>query len=100
MKLNLGDYKIESDSNCFVLSAKKIVQPIVKNGKTINKDTVGNERWVAVGYFSQVDKLLEAIPRQILLDNDDLKEISKKLGVLSIKIGGIKMTLEGVIKHE
>ena len=49
---------------------------------------------------SQVDKLLEAIPRQILLDNDDLKEISKKLGVLSIKIGGIKMTLEGVIKHE
>lgn len=32
MKLTIGDYKIESDSNCFSLLAKKIVQPIVKDG--------------------------------------------------------------------
>lgn len=100
MKLNLGDYRIESDSNCFSLSAKKTVQPIVKDGEVVNKENAGTHRWVLIGYYSQVDNLLNAIPRQILLDNDDLKEISKKLGILSIKIGGIKMALEGVIKHE
>lgn len=95
MKLNLGDYKIESDSNCFILKAKKVVQ----ESKLTKEENIGEERWVTVGYFSQVDKLLEAVPRQILLDNDDLKEISKKLGVLSIKIGGIKMALERVVKE-
>lgn len=96
MKLNLGDYRIESDSNCFILKSKKVVQ----ESKLTKEENIGEERWVTVGYYTNIDKLLEDIPRQILLDNDDLKEISKKLGVLSIKIGGIKMALEGAIKHE
>lgn len=96
MKLNLGDYRIESDSNCFILKSKKVVQ----ESKLTKEENIGEERWVTVGYYTNIDKLLEDIPRQILLDNDDLKEISKKLGILSIKIGGIKMALERVVNHE
>lgn len=95
MKINLGDYRIESDSNCFILKSKKVVQ----ESKLTKEENIGEERWVTVGYYTNIDKLLEDIPRQILLDNDDLKEISKKLGVLSIKIGGIKMALERVVKE-
>lgn len=95
MKINLGDYRIESDSNCFILKSKKVVQ----ESKLTKEENIGEERWVTVGYYTNIDKLLEAIPRQILLDNDDLKEISKKLGVLSIKISGIKMALERVVKE-
>lgn len=95
MKLNLGDYRIESDSNCFILKSKKVVQ----ESKLTKEENIGEERWITVGYYTNIDNLLEAIPRQILLDNDDLKDISKKLGVLSIKIGGIKMALERVVKE-
>lgn len=99
MKLTIGDYKIESDSNCFSLLAKKIVQPIVKDGEIVNKENVGSERWVVVGYYSQVDSLLNAIPRQVLLDNDDLLSIKQKLEVINIQIAGIRRVLEECINE-
>lgn len=96
MKLNLGDYRIESDSNCFTLLAKKIVQPIVKNGEITNKDSVGNERWATVGYFTNIDKLLEAIPRQVLLDNDEMGKVIEKLSVIKIQIKELRKAMEEI----
>lgn len=99
MKINLGDYRIESDSNCFSLLAKKIVQPIVKDGKVVNKENIGSERWVVIGYYSQIDTLLNAIPRQVLLDNDDLLIIKQKLEVINIQIVGIRKALEECVNE-
>lgn len=96
MNINIGDYRIESDSICFILKAKRIV----KETKKTKEENIGEERWVAIGYYTNIDKVLEAIPRQVLLDNDDLKEIIRKLNTISIKIGGIKLALEGVVKSE
>lgn len=99
MKITIGDYKIESDNNCFTLSAKKTIGPIVKDGIVVNQDKVGTHRWVAVGYYTQADGLLNAIPRQVILDNDDLLAIKQKLEVIKIQIAGIRKVLEECINE-
>ena len=94
MKISIGDYKIESDSNCFVLKGKRVVQ----ESKLTKEENIGKEVWTALGYYSSVDSLLKAIPRQILLDNDDLKTIIMKLGLINLQIKEINKALKEVVK--
>lgn len=94
MKITIGDYKIESDSKCFILKGKRIVQ----ESKLTKEENIGKEAWSTLGYFTSVDSLLRAIPKQILLDNDDLKTISEKLSLINLEITEIKKLLSEVIK--
>lgn len=94
MKITIGDYKIESDSKCFILKGKRIVQ----ESKLTKEENIGKEAWSILGYYTTVDSLLGAIPKQILLDNDDLKTIIQKLGLINLQIKEIKKVLNEVIK--
>lgn len=90
MKINIGDYKIESDSNNFILKAKKIVQ----EGRLTKEENIGKEVYSTIGYYTSIEGILKAIPTQVLLDNDDLKTIVKKLNVIKIQIEEIRKALE------
>lgn len=92
MKINIGDYKIESDNNCFMLKAKRVVQ----ESKLTKEENIGKEVYSTIAYYQNIEGVLKAIPRQVLLDNNDLKVIIEKLNVIKIQIEGIRKALEGV----
>lgn len=96
MKVRVGDYKIETDSYNFIV--KNIYMADIKNeaGEVIRTE----EKEKIVGYTGTLEQALSLVRDRILFDNDDLKEISRKLTILSIKIGGIKSALERVVKSE
>ena len=85
MKVTIGDYKIESDSNCFVL---KSVRPNEK-GEKISK---------TIGYYTSVEGVLGDIPKSVLKENDDIGTIIKKLSEIKVQIGGVKAALERAVR--
>lgn len=92
MKIELGNYKIESDAYNFIV--KRVDNSEVKNDKGEIVGTKEVEK--VVGYTSNFDKALKLVTNSVLLDNDDIKEICKILKTISIKISGIKMQLDRI----
>lgn len=90
MKINIGDYKIESDSNNFILKTKKVLQ----EGRLTKEENIGKEVYSTIGYYTSLEGVLKVIPKQVLLENDDLGVIIKKLNVIKIQIEGIRKALE------
>lgn len=70
MKINIGDYLIESDSMQFIVKEKKIVQEGENKGK---------EYWVNAAYCCKFDEALRFIPNEVLKSNDDINIITSKL---------------------
>lgn len=70
MKINIGDYLIESDSMQFVVKEEKEVQ----EGK--NK---GDKYYKNLAYCSSFDEVLRFIPNEVLRTSDDLNIIIFKL---------------------
>lgn len=95
MKAILGDYILETDNYNFIVKRVDTVE--VKNEE---KEVIGTkEVEKVVGYSTNLDTALKLIVNRVLLDNDDLKDICKILRTLSIKIGGIRATLDQVVEE-
>lgn len=93
MKLKIGEYLIESDSNQFKLLQVKTVQ------KSEDESKIGEEYTTPIGNYSSIDSLLRAIPTQIMLEYDDIKTIVKELKTIKVQIAAIRKALEEVVKE-
>jgi hypothetical protein len=92
MKIQLGNgnFQIETDDRQYILQKKKVIQ----EGRFTKPENVGKESFEDIGYYTKLKYVLSAIGEQIILDNDDLKDIVKKLNELSIEISKITNMLE------
>lgn len=89
MKVNIGDYRLVTNDNNFIIQKKKIIQA----SKLAKPENVGKESWVDDGYFSNFDSALKYVSNRALLDNDDLSIIKNKLVEIHSSIKGIKESL-------
>lgn len=90
MKLDLGDYRIESDERQFVVQAKSII----KGGKLTKEENIGKEIFKIVAYMPTLQMCLKFIGNKIVLDNDDINTIKDKLDSLHKKISKLNKALE------
>jgi hypothetical protein len=86
MKINIGDYIIETDSLQFTLKEKGIVQ----EGRMTKAENVGKEKETTLGYYTKFEQVLSAIPQEILKSNDDIVIIKDKLDQIKADIKQIK----------
>lgn len=91
MKLDLGDYKIESDTLNFVLKERRYVE---QRGEDKKPNGVLIERFVDVGYFSSIGQVLNHIPTRIALMNDDIEVINSKIVALNETIKSLEKKLK------
>ncbi|EKQ56286.1 MULTISPECIES: hypothetical protein [unclassified Clostridium] len=80
MKINIGDYLIESDSMQFIVKEKKIVQ---------DGENKGKEYWVNAAYCCKFDEALRFIPNEVLRANDDIDIIMDKFKQIQADIKAI-----------
>ena len=92
MKIQLGNgnFQIETDEKQYILQKKKITQ----EGRFTKPENVGKESFEDIGYYTKLKYVLSAIGEHIILDNDDLKDIVKKLKELSVEISKMTSMLE------
>lgn len=90
MKIDLKDFRIESDTMQFIVSAKGVIQA----GKLTKAENVGKDKWDIIGYCSTVKSCMALITRNIVLVNDDLDTIMKKLEGIEIIAKGIDKKLK------
>lgn len=89
MKVNIGDYRLVTNDNNFIIQKKKIIQA----SKVTKPENVGKESWIDDGYFSNFDSALKYVSNRVLLDNDDLSIIKNKLVEIHTSINEIKVGL-------
>ena len=89
MKLNLGDYRIESDERQFIIQAKSVV----KEGILTKEENVGKEVFKTVAYMPTLQMCLKFIGNKIVLDNDDINTIKEKLDGLHKEISKLNKAL-------
>ena len=90
MKLDLGDYKIESDERQFIVQAKSVI----REGKRTKEENVGKEIFKTVAYMPTLPMCLKFIGNKIVLDNDDINTIKDKLDSLRKEISKLNKVLE------
>lgn len=90
MKINIGDYKIETDERQFIVKAKSIV----KESKMTKAENVGKEVWQTVAYFTRLDSTLKYLSQRCVSDNDELIVIKEKIDLIERDIKQIKQALE------
>lgn len=90
MKLDLGDYKIESDEKQFIVQAKSII----REGRLTKEENVGKEIFKIVAYLPTLPKCLKFIANKVVLDNDDINTIKDKLDSLHKEISKLNQALE------
>lgn len=81
MKINIGEYLIESDSLQFVVKERKVKQDGEKKGE---------EYWTNPKYIVKFCDVLRYITEQILRTNDDMDIILDKLEQINQAIGELK----------
>ncbi|MEG1870972.1 MAG: hypothetical protein RR192_03120 [Peptostreptococcaceae bacterium] len=90
MKIDLGDYRIESDERQFVVQAKKVIE----KGRLTKEENVGKEFYKPVGYYSNIKSALKYLSNKIVLDNVDINTVINKLKSLESKIESLNNILE------
>lgn len=90
MKIDLGDYRIESDERQFIVQAKSVI----REGKLTKEENVGKEIFKTVAYMPTLPMCLKFIGNKIVLDNDDINTIKDKLDSLRKEISKLNKVLE------
>ena len=90
MKIDLGDYRIESDERQFIVQAKSVI----REGKLTKEENVGKEIFKTVAYMPTLPMCLKFIGNKIVLDNDDINTIKDKLDSLHKEISKLNKVLE------
>jgi hypothetical protein len=85
MKINIGEYTIESDSLQFIVKEKGIVQ----ESRLTKAENVGKEKEKVVAYCTRFEDALKFIPQQVLKTNDDIVIILEKLNQIQGDIKAI-----------
>lgn len=91
MKIQLGDYRIETDNMQYIIKAKKVIQA----GRLTKEENVGKEKWEEVSYHSSLDSALKSLANKVVLDNDDIFIIKQKLNEIQRDIKGFIKALKG-----
>lgn len=84
MELTIGDFKIESDSQQFVVKSKRIIQNSDKEEKN------GEEAWTPKAYCVKFDEALRWIPQEVLRTNNDIIIIKDKLDRIQADIKALE----------
>ena len=82
MKVNIGNYLIETDERQFIVKAKKIVE----GSKLTKKENVGKEYWKPIAYCTSFESALKFVPQQVLRSNNDINIIIDKLNDIEREI--------------
>lgn len=82
MILEFEDHQIVTDERQFIVQKKKVIQP----GRFTKEANIGREYWEDEAYCTRLNSALKFLRKSILLDNDDLLVIMKKLNQLESKI--------------
>ncbi|WP_338630852.1 hypothetical protein [Clostridium baratii] len=90
MKLDLGDYRIESDERQFIVQAKSVI----RESKLTKEENIGKEIFKTVAYLPTLPMCLKFIGNKIVLDNDDINTIKDKLDGLRKEISKLNHVLE------
>lgn len=100
MKAIIGDYRIVTSGYDLVLTSKDYTIKKDKNDN-VKVDSKGEplKDHKVYGYFTSLESLLSALPKQVILDNDDLNVIVDKLNEIRNSINYIKDTLNNVTEE-
>ena len=83
MKINIGDYLIETDERQFIVKAKKTVE----ESRFTKEENIGKEYYQPIAYCTSLNSALKFIPQQVLRSNDDILVIKEKLEqMLNVKL--------------
>lgn len=96
MKIDIGDYLIESDSLQFVVSRKSIVQ----EGKFTKAENIGKETFKPIAYAVKFEEILRYIPQDTIRNNEDINIIKEKLDLIRANIEAITEYPTIFIKEE
>lgn len=95
MKINIGDYLIETDERQFIVKAKKVVE----ESKLTKEENIGKEYWQPVAYCTTFDSALKFSPQQVLRGNNEIVVIKEKLVQIQadIKALGNSINIENIL---
>lgn len=96
MKLQIGDYLIESDSLQFIVKEKGTVQ----EGRFTKEENIGKEKETTIAYCTRFEDALKFVPQSILKGNDDISIILDKLSQIQADIKAIEKKPAIYIKPE
>ncbi|GKX65625.1 hypothetical protein [Inconstantimicrobium mannanitabidum] len=86
MKINIGDYLIETDNLQFIVKSKKVIE----ESRLTKQENIGKEVYKVVAYCRNFEGALKFIPQDILRTNDDINVIKEKLQLINDSIKEIK----------
>lgn len=86
MKINIGDYLIETDERQFIVKAKKRVE----ESRFTKEENIGKEIYKPIAYCTSFNSALKFVPQDILKCNDEISVIKEKLEQIEADIKGIK----------
>lgn len=87
MKINIGDYLIETDERQFIVKAKKTVE----ESRFTKEENIGKEYYQPIAYCTSLNSALKFVPQQVLRSNDDILVIKEKLEQIEADIKAIKI---------
>lgn len=97
MKINIGDYLIETDERQFIVKAKKTVE----ESRFTKEENIGKEYYQPIAYCTSLNSALKFIPQQVLRSNDDITIIKEKLEQIEADINAlpqpIKIEVEKIV---
>lgn len=97
MKINIGDYLIETDERQFIVKAKKVVE----ESRLTKEENIGKEYYQPIAYCTTFNSALKFVPQQVLRSNDDITIIMDKLKQIEVDIKAlpqpIKIEVEKIV---
>lgn len=90
MRLDLGQYVIQTDEVQFVVKEKVIVQA----GKNTKEENVGKKREKDLAYCSNFDNALKFVSRRVFMDNEDIRDVIKETKALQKQIESLTQLFE------
>ena len=90
MKINIGDYLIETDERQFIVKAKKVVE----ESRFTKEENIGKEYYQPIAYCTSFNSALRFVPQQVLRSNDDITVIKEKLKQIDEDIKAIGNSID------
>ena len=90
MKINIGDYLIETDERQFIVKTKKVVE----EGRFTKEENIGKEYYQSIAYCTSFNSALRFVPQQVLRSNDEILVIKEKLEQIEEIIKAIPQPIE------
>ena len=97
MKINIGDYLIETDERQFIVKAKKRVE----ESRFTKEENIGKEIYKPIAYCTSFNSALKFVPQDILKCNNEISIIMDKLKQIEADINAlpkpIKIEVEKIV---